>query len=75
MTGADITVESTAREMALAVREREISARELLDLHLDRIETRNGEISAVVYLDPKRAQLRQRARLGRLSAVGVESDD
>jgi hypothetical protein len=33
VTGADITVESTAREMALAVREREVSARELLDPH------------------------------------------
>ncbi len=56
MTGADITVGSTAREMARAVRERQISARELLDLHLDRIEERNGEIGAVVSLDPERAR-------------------
>ena len=46
-----VTVESTAREMARAIRERQISARELLDLHLARIEERNGEINAVVSLD------------------------
>jgi amidase len=39
VTGA-ITVESTAREMARAVRKRKISARDLLDLHPDRIEER-----------------------------------
>ena len=56
MTGADITVESTAAAMARAVHERRISARELLDLHLARIEERNGEVNAVVSLDPERAR-------------------
>jgi len=42
--------------MADAVRAREISARELLDLHLDRIEERNGELNAIVSLDADRAR-------------------
>ena len=37
----DLSVESTAREQAAAVRSREISARELLDLHLARVAERN----------------------------------
>jgi len=53
---SDITVESTAREMAEAVRSRRISARELLDLHLARIEERNPELNAIVSLDPERAR-------------------
>ncbi len=52
---ADLTVESTAREMALAVRERRISARELLDLHLSRIAERNPRLNAIVSLDEERA--------------------
>ena len=40
----NISVESTARDQAAAVRRREISARELLDLHLDRIEQLAREI-------------------------------
>ncbi len=56
MTAADLTVESTAREMVRAIRDRQISARELLDLHLTRIEERNGEINAVVSLDAERAR-------------------
>ena len=56
VTGGDLTVESTAREMARAVRERQISARELLELHLDRIEERNGEVNAIVSLDAERAR-------------------
>ncbi len=51
----ELTVESTAREMAAAVRERRISARELLELHLARIEQRNPELNAIVSLDPERA--------------------
>ncbi len=51
----ELTVESTAREMAAAVRERRISARELLELHLARIEERNPELNAIVSLDPERA--------------------
>ncbi|GAA1131308.1 amidase [Nocardioides aquiterrae] len=51
-----VTVEATAREQADAVRRREISARELLDLHLDRIAERNPELNAIVSLDPDRAR-------------------
>lgn len=53
---ADLTVDSSAREMAVAVRQRRISSRELLDLHLDRIAERNGELNAVVSLDADRAR-------------------
>jgi amidase len=47
---------STARAMAAAVRAREISARELLDLHLDRIDATNPDVNAVVSLDVDRAR-------------------
>jgi amidase len=51
-----ITVESTARDQADAVRRREISARELLDLHLERVGERNPELNAIVSLDEERAR-------------------
>jgi N-methylhydantoinase A len=47
---------ATARSMLAAVRDRKISARELLDLHLDRIATVNGSVNAVVSLDEERAR-------------------
>lgn len=47
---------STAREMASAVRAKEISARELLELHLDRIDAVNPVVNALVSLDPDRAR-------------------
>jgi amidase len=53
---AELTVESTARDQAAAVRRREISARELLDLHLARIAERNPELNAIVSLDEDRAR-------------------
>jgi amidase len=53
---SDLSVESTAREMAAAVRARAISARELLDLHLARIAERNPELNAIVSLDEERAR-------------------
>jgi amidase len=52
----DIHVYSTAREMAAAVAGKEISARELLDLHLDRIGAVNPAVNAVVSLDEERAR-------------------
>ena len=52
----DLTVDSTARAMADAVRRREISARELLELHLARIAERNPELNAIVSLDEDRAR-------------------
>jgi amidase len=53
---SDIHVYSSAREMAAAVRAKEISARELLELHLDRIERVNPVVNAVVSLDADRAR-------------------
>lgn len=51
-----LTVDSTAREMVAAIRGKEISARELLELHLTRIAERNPELNAVVSLDEERAR-------------------
>src|SRR6476659_2384992 len=52
----ELTVESTAREQVAAVRTGEISARELLDLHLARIDERNPRLNAIVSLDEDRAR-------------------
>jgi len=51
-----VTVESTARDQVAAVRDRQISARELLDLHLARIGERNPQLNAIVSLDEDRAR-------------------
>lgn len=70
---ADIGPYSTAREMLAAVRERIVSARELLDLHLARIEEVNGQVNALVSLDPDRARQQAAAadaRLARGEEVG-----
>ena len=53
---SSIHVGSTARAMADAVRRRQISARELLDLHLARIGERNPQLNAIVSLDEERAR-------------------
>jgi amidase len=50
-----LTVDSTARAQVAAVRAKEISARELLDLHLARIAERNPTLNAIVSLDEERA--------------------
>jgi amidase len=55
VSGADVTVDSSARDMLAAVGAKEISARELLELHLRRIESTNPSINAVVSLDADRA--------------------
>ena len=47
---SDLTVDSTARDQAAAVRSGEISAAELLELHLDRIEERNPELNGMIGL-------------------------
>jgi amidase len=52
----DLTPDSTAREMAAAIRAKDISARELLELHLDRIAERNPQLNAIVSLDEERAR-------------------
>ena len=62
MTGIDVY--STAREMVAAVAAKEISARELLDLHLARIADTNPDVNAVVSLDEERAR-----------AVAAEADE
>src|SRR3954453_24060371 len=54
MSGLD--VDSTAREMVAAIRRREISARELLDLHLTRIAERNPLVNPLASLDEDRAR-------------------
>ncbi len=51
-----ITVDSPARHQAEAVRRREISARELLELHLVRISALNPRLNAIVSLDVERAR-------------------
>ncbi|MFE1169989.1 amidase [Nocardiopsis sp. NPDC058789] len=45
----------SATALVAAIRRREVSAREALDAHLERIEQVNPEINAVVTLDPERA--------------------
>jgi amidase len=68
----DLTPDSTARAMAAAIRSREISARELLELHLTRIGERNPELNALVSLDEERARAGAAAADAALaSGVGV----
>jgi amidase len=52
----ELTVDSTARAMVASIRDGQISARELLDLHLARIAERNPELNAIVSLDEERAR-------------------
>lgn len=52
----DLGVDSTAREQVAALRARQVSARELLDLHLARIAERNPKLNALVSLDEERAR-------------------
>lgn len=64
---------SSARRMRDAVRAKEISARELLELHLDRIEEVNPRVNAIVSPDADRARseaARADDRLARGEDVG-----
>src|SRR4051812_12293335 len=56
VTLPEIDCYSTARAMVAAVAAKEISARELLELALDRITAVNGAVNAVVSLDEERAR-------------------
>ncbi len=65
---------STAREMVAAVAAKEVSARELLELHLQRLEETNPAVNAVVSLDVRRAREQALAadeRLARGEPVGA----
>ncbi|NYD41017.1 amidase [Nocardioides panaciterrulae] len=66
----DLSVDSTARDQAAAVRSRAISARELLDLHLERIAERNPQLNAIVSLDEERARAGAAAADAALATAG-----
>src|SRR3954447_10474654 len=57
-----------ATELAALVRAREVSARELMDAHLDRIERLNPSLNAIVTLDADGARTAADAADGRLAA-------
>jgi amidase len=64
---------ATARDLARLVREREISAVELLDVHISQIERINPQVNAIVTLLPERARAQAAAAdaaLARGEAVG-----
>ncbi len=74
----DLNHWSTAVEMVAAVAAKQISARELLELHLERIDAVNPLVNALVSLDPERArraadeadkQTMSGARLGPLHGI------
>ncbi len=51
----DELVFRTARDLATAIRTRELSAREVMQAHLDQIEAFNPAVNAIVNLDGDRA--------------------
>jgi amidase len=57
-----------ATELATLVRDREVSARELMDAHLDRIERLNPALNAIVTLDADGARAAADAADARLAA-------
>jgi amidase len=59
----------TARDLAAAVARRELSAREVVAAHLERIDAVNGEVNAVVSLRPE-AALREAEDADRRMAAG-----
>src|SRR5437868_4659406 len=71
---------ASAVAMAEAIRQREISALELADAHLQRIERLNPQLNAFVYVDPESVRrdaraadwaLKQHAGLGPLNGVPI----
>ncbi len=63
--------ELTAREIATAIRRKEVSAREVVRAHLDRIERTNPNVNAIVTVVADRA-LTQAAELDERQAAGEE---
>src|SRR4051812_46334521 len=55
---APMTIDGTASatELAAAIRRKQVSSRELLDLFVDRIDRLDGKVNAVVTLDLERAR-------------------
>ncbi len=57
MDATDATATWTAARLAAAIRSRELSSRDLLELYLDRIDRLDGPVNAVVTLDVERARV------------------
>jgi amidase len=57
-----------ATELAALLRDREVSARELMDAHLDRIERLDPQLNAIITLDPEGARAAADAADARLAA-------
>src|SRR4051794_2326022 len=68
MSAADDLCTRPATELAALVRHREVSARELMDAHLDRIERLNPGINAIVTLDAAGARCAADAADAQLAA-------
>jgi amidase len=68
VSAADDLCTRPATELAALVRTREVSARELVDAHLDRIERLNPSLNAIVTLDPDGARAAADAADARLAA-------
>ncbi len=57
MDATDATATWTAARLAAALRTRELSSRDLLELYLDRIDRLNAPVNAVITLDVERARV------------------
>jgi amidase len=68
VSDADDLCTRPATELAALIRDREVSARELMDAHLDRIERLNPELNAIVTLDADGARAAADAADARLAA-------
>ena len=51
----------TAKQLAAAVRKKKIGCLELLDLYLDRVETHNPKLNAIIATDIEGARKRAKA--------------
>ena len=63
---------STARDLAAAIRRRELSAREVVVAHLDRIAAVNPRVNAIVSLRPEEALAEAEAADRRAARAGAE---